>query len=107
MKKLGDVLDEAKTLICGARREEYGGVSESFEDIAKMWSALFGIDIEAKQVALAMILLKVCREKRNHKHDNLVDIAGYAGLADYMAGPELKEVGTGPPVNTYIKGAPL
>jgi hypothetical protein len=27
---------------------------------------------------MMMILLKVAREKYQHKHDNLVDIAGYA-----------------------------
>ena len=85
LRQLSAVLDEAKQLVCNDRREEYGGVHESFDDIARMWSVLFGQDVTPEQVALAMVLLKVCREKRNHKHDNLVDIAGYAALADFIA----------------------
>lgn len=85
---LGAALEEAKELICNVRRGEYGGVEESFTDVAQAWSLLFGTPVTPEQVALAMVLLKVFREKRAHKHDNLVDIAGYAGLADFMA--ELK-----------------
>lgn len=85
---LGAALEEAKRLICGDRRADYGGVEESFTDVAQAWSILFDTIVTPEQVALAMVLLKVFREKRNHKHDNLVDIAGYAGLADFMA--ELK-----------------
>ena len=86
--ELGAALDEARRLICGDRRADYGGVEESFTDVAQAWSILFDVTVTPEQVALAMVLLKVYREKRNHKHDNLVDIAGYAGLADFMA--ELK-----------------
>ncbi len=82
--QLGAALDEAKQLICGDRRDDYGDVEDSFADIATMWSVLFGIEIQADQVALAMILLKVCREKVRRKHDNRVDIAGYAALADVL-----------------------
>lgn len=78
-------MDEAKQLICGVRRMDYGGVEESFNDVAQAWSLLFDITVTPEQVTLAMVLLKVFREKRNHKHDNLVDIAGYAALADYIA----------------------
>lgn len=87
---LGATLDEAKKLICGARRDEYGGVDESFGDVAKAWSVLFDTTITPEGVALAMVLLKTFREKRNHKHDNLVDIAGYAALADHMAENRLR-----------------
>ena len=87
--ELGAALEEAKQLICSVRRAEYGGVEESFNDVAQVWSLLFDVTVTPEQVALAMVLLKVFREKRAHKHDNLVDIAGYAGLADFMA--ELKQ----------------
>ena len=83
--ELGAALDEAKRLICGVRRTDYGGVEESFNDVAQAWSLLLDITVTPEQVTLAMVLLKVFREKRNHKHDNLVDIAGYAALADYIA----------------------
>ncbi len=34
---------------------------------------------------MAMVWLKVCREAHKHQRDNLVDIAGYASLANTVA----------------------
>lgn len=80
------VLQEADRLINVDRLAEYGGVRESFEGIAAGWSAIFRTPISADQVALAMVWLKVMREAHKHKRDNIVDIAGYAGLAAQLAG---------------------
>ena len=82
--ELGAVLEQAKKLICGDRRGEYGDPTESFSRIAKAWSLVFEIDVTPEQVALAMVMFKVCREVNKHKHDNLVDICGYADLASYI-----------------------
>lgn len=81
---LGAVLDEAKALICGDRRTDYGEAMESFTRIAEAWQLIFKVKITPQQVALAMVMFKVCREVNTHKHDNLVDICGYAALADYL-----------------------
>lgn len=59
------------------REIQYGHPKESFGMIAGLWSSLFGIEISDRQVALAMILLKVCRENHKHLQDNLDDINGY------------------------------
>ena len=83
--ELGAVLDEAKQLICGPRRTDYGDVEESFQDVAFIWSKIFNADVTPQQVALAMVGLKLCREFNAHKHDNLADICGYAALADYLS----------------------
>lgn len=73
------VLQEAQRLIFGDRQAAYGHPLDDFSKTAKMWSAIFGVDVEPEQVPLAMIAAKISRELNRHKRDNPVDIAGYAG----------------------------
>lgn len=77
-----ELLNEARDTIGGDRRDCYGPAEESFQRIAQSWSWYIGHDISAHDVAMMMVLFKVSREKNAHKHDNLVDIAGYAALAE-------------------------
>ncbi len=77
-----DVLDEAKRLISGSRREAYGSAHDSFSCIASLWSTYLSATIKPVDVAMMMVLLKVAREKAAHGTDNLVDICGYAALAE-------------------------
>lgn len=74
------VLDEAKATI-DDRMESYGSPKPSFVRTAALWSAYFGHPITPRQVCMAMILLKVSRDSFAPKHDNLVDIPGYARVA--------------------------
>jgi hypothetical protein len=76
------ILREAEGLICNDRRESYGKAEESFERVAAVWSAILKQPVTGHQVALCMIGLKLCRESNKHGRDNLVDIAGYAALAE-------------------------
>jgi hypothetical protein len=78
------ILAEAEQIINGPRRDSYGPADESFKRIAKGWSVLFGVEVTSRQVALAMIWLKVCRDANKPARDNLTDIAGYAGLAEKL-----------------------
>ena len=80
--KLPNILEEANTLIYGERQKEYGSAATSFGKIAKGWEQIFDCPVSAKQVALAMVWLKTCRELNQKKRDNIVDIAGYAGCID-------------------------
>jgi hypothetical protein len=80
-----DILQEAAAIVVGDRRDQYGDPYEMCARVARMWSALFGFEVEAHQVPLAMVLLKVCRESHHHQRDNLVDVAGYAALAHEVA----------------------
>lgn len=82
--KPADILDEAKKIIGGERREAYGEANESFNQIANLWMAYLGKGVTAHDVAMCMILLKLVREKHAHKTDNLVDICGYAALASTL-----------------------
>lgn len=85
------VLQEAENIINGDRREAYGPVSEYFEAIAARWTQVLksklgeGESVSAHDVAICMIDLKVVKEINSHKRDNLVDIAGYSGLADQVS----------------------
>ena len=82
----GDILKEAHALINGERQGDYGRPAESFARIAALWSAYLGRPTSARDVALCMALLKLSRESHHHKHDNLLDAAGYIALASDMEG---------------------
>lgn len=71
------ILDEAKKVVY-ERNATYGQPEDNFAITAELWSAYLGVTIKPEDVGMMMILLKVAREKYQHKHDNLVDIAGYA-----------------------------
>ncbi len=99
-----EILAEADRIINGERNEQYGKAEDAFESISSYWNILLnakmqkifdGYDVEkyegmkwsweeiveAHDVAMMMILLKVARTKGKKKRDNYVDIAGYAALA--------------------------
>jgi hypothetical protein len=66
----------------------YGPPSASFTRIAALWSAYLGHAITSKDVAVCMALLKFSREAHSHRRDNLLDAAGYVGLAADMTSRE-------------------
>jgi predicted membrane-bound mannosyltransferase len=80
----GAILLEAHSLINAGRQDDYGSPTESFARIAALWSAYLGRTVTGKDVAVCMALLKFSREAYAHKRDNLLDAAGYIGLAADM-----------------------
>lgn len=78
------LFDEANQLIGGDRKDSYGDVAVSFAGYAKVASAILGVDVTPEQGCLLMLGLKICREAHAHKHDNLVDVCGYAGLLEEL-----------------------
>ena len=76
---------EALKIINNDRNKAYGEPYLCFDMIAHFWSAYLGISIYPAQVAEMMCLLKIAREKcGTGKHDNFVDLVGYALIADYL-----------------------
>ena len=73
------ILEEAQRLIYGDRNKTYDHPIENFDRIARIWSVIFGIEVTAEQVGLAMVGVKIAREAYMPKRDNLVDGAGYFG----------------------------
>lgn len=78
-----DVLEEAGSLVNGARKGVYGHPSEFGTKVAGAWREAFGWDVDAFRVQLAMVIFKAVRADASREHrDNLVDIAGYARTAE-------------------------
>lgn len=75
------ILEEAARITDGARLQDYCHPYEDFTTTAALWSALLASilsrPITGKEAILCMVLLKISRESRRHKRDNLVDMAGY------------------------------
>jgi hypothetical protein len=104
MKDRGQVLRDALNVINGERQDQYGAPEDSFALIAEYWEVyirnallrmsqergielqdvLFEEFIRDDDVAFLMTLFKIARENFQHKKDNLVDAAGYLGIAGDM-----------------------
>ena len=86
-KKDLSVLEEAHKIIYGDREKTYGKPSKNLDTIAKMWSAYLTAvgerDLNPKDVATMMVLLKAARLANDQTHrDSVVDICGYAALIE-------------------------
>lgn len=73
-----NVLEEANTLVHGARGVDYGHPLDDFSRTAAMWSAILGFPVTPEEVGLCMCAVKISRQCNAPKRDNLVDLAGYA-----------------------------
>jgi len=81
----GTVLEEAARIVGGARQATYGPPERSFDTIAQLWTTYLGIALKPRDVCHLMILMKVARDVKGGKRDNLVDIAGYARCAEIVS----------------------
>jgi len=77
-----NILKEADQIV-NERSEEkermYGPFDEGMKKAAEIASLITGKNIEAKDMYLCMIALKLSRESYNHKEDNLLDAVAYLG----------------------------
>jgi hypothetical protein len=80
-----ELLEQAADLV-SRRRREYGEPVDVFDAIAQRWSSIFRTQVNAAQVVLALLDVKLARLSANPKHlDSIMDIAGYAGcLAEVL-----------------------
>ena len=78
--KRTEILQEAITLINGARESDYGSPAESFDCVAAMWGAYLGIDLEGRDVCNMLALLKIARLRNGPHDDSSSDGAGYLAL---------------------------
>ena len=83
------ILDDARAIVEGQRRSDYGDARTCFNRIAKMWGGYLGMELNAQDVAHLMIMLKVARNHDTFKRDSLVDVCGYAYCADLIHDQEL------------------
>lgn len=82
--QMKSILQEAEEIVNGERQQAYGDPVKSFKDIAEIFNLISGDLIEAKDVILILIVVKLVRESYQHKRDNLVDICGYAELLNRL-----------------------
>ena len=81
-----DVLEQAGAAISGDRHDKYGDARDNFANIAAGWQVIFGVDVTAEQVALAMVWVKTARLLQTPSHDDSwLDMAGYAALGGEVA----------------------
>lgn len=80
--EIGECLLEAHRAINGIKQEEYGPPGKNIRDIAELCTTYLGAKIYPRDVCIMKILEKVARDTCEPKHDNMVDIAGYAAIAD-------------------------
>jgi hypothetical protein len=83
-----EILETAIKTVCEERQDSYGKPEDNFAIIADLWSGYLGdVILEAEDVAIMMILLKIARiQTGTFKPDNYIDIAGYAACAAEVAG---------------------
>lgn len=98
-----EILREAIKCVCTDRNQQYGEPEDSFRMIGDLWGryiaekcldvctdengeACCHVEILPEDVALLMVLFKVCRGATGEKitKDTLIDIAGYAACAGGM-----------------------
>jgi hypothetical protein len=80
------ILTKAAELVSGDRAKTHGDKVQNHDNIAKLWSAFLGVEINPLQVALMMVLLKIARTKSGSLNlDDYIDMAGYAGVAGEIA----------------------
>lgn len=84
------ILQEAQALVYGARNADYGHPVDGFEAVAKAFNAYIKKKynsvnyLEATDVPIFQMIVKIMREANKPKHDNLVDIAGYAATLEMV-----------------------
>lgn len=92
-KQSQTILDEAKNIISGPRRDSYGHPTPNHQAIAALWNAfldnrrLFGMSgpLSPQEVATMVALLKIARLQYTPDHkDSLLDAISYLALVDVM-----------------------
>lgn len=87
MMTRSEILDKAKSCVCGLREQDYGSPEDNFSLIARLWSAYTGHEYTPVDVAVMMGLLKMARIKTGTgTADSFVDLAGYAACGGEIAG---------------------
>lgn len=75
------LLQQAATLTGGERNIDYGDPVENHKHIAKIASAITGLEIDAKTVVAVQMATKLGRMSSSPgKRDHYIDLMAYAGI---------------------------
>jgi hypothetical protein len=78
-----NVLEEALRITGGDRHQAYGDALADARRFAQIASAVTGLEIEPEHFPLIMLAVKLSRASQGNWHrDSIVDIAGYARVAE-------------------------
>lgn len=81
-----ECLEQAIGCVCQDRENDYGSPENSFEEIAKLWTAYLDRQISSHDVGMMMALMKIARLKSGRfKEDSYIDAAGYIACASEIA----------------------
>jgi Domain of unknown function (DUF6378) len=75
-------LSEAIRLTMNDRNESYDDPLRNHTRIAKIWSVILGVELDATQVALCMAGLKLARLAYKYDDDSFIDLCAYAAIAN-------------------------
>jgi hypothetical protein len=76
--------------VIDGRQDVYGDPAVVFHRHAKVWSGIFGFDVTAEQVALALIAYKTVRASITPDYsDNSDDIEGYLDIFRTVVGDKM------------------
>lgn len=77
-----ECLEKAIGCVCQDRENDYGSPENSFDAIAKLWTAYLDREISSHDVGMMMSLMKIARLKSGRfKEDSYIDAAGYIACA--------------------------
>ena len=88
-----EILEAARTCVCGKREQDYGKPEDNFAVIGDLWTVYIRAAhkeitdrtepfyFKAKDVGIMMALLKIARIATGSTPDSFVDLAGYAACA--------------------------
>lgn len=82
----GEILDMANLLTYGDRNRKAGDFVTNHTNIARIWSVILGVEVEAYQVALCMAGVKLARTAASKDLDHFIDGAAYfAGAGECIS----------------------
>lgn len=75
--------------ILADRDKQYGDSAVLFREIAQIWTAILGDEVDPRQVVLCMIGVKLARLTTDLSHiDSIKDVAGYAAILSQLISEE-------------------
>jgi len=82
---IGDGANRASEIV-STERDSHGDAYDNHKQIAELWSAFLGVEIEAWEAAIMMQHVKQSRMQAGTLiADHFVDVAGYADVALFSA----------------------
>jgi len=80
------MLKEVNDILYGERQKLYGSFEESFSKAATIASIFCNKKLSKEDIVKVQIAVKIARESKLHKRDNLVDLVGYTVILDDLGG---------------------